>query len=135
MINTDKLDWQLQEITYAATALMLAVAKADFDEDPEEELVVVETIRSLFDIDDETLDRLLIYAHMGTDSSNLSELTDLVNIHYDRSDKLALMDCLWRVAFADGRIDHYEEQFITQVSELIDLSKAEVDASRERTSP
>lgn len=33
MINTDKLDWQLQEITYAATSLMLAVAKAGFDED------------------------------------------------------------------------------------------------------
>jgi uncharacterized tellurite resistance protein B-like protein len=94
MINTDKLDWQLQEITFAATSLMLAVAKADFDEDPEEELVVVETIRTLLEIDDETLDQLLIYAHTRKDSHDLPEFTDLVNRHYDYDDKQALLDCL-----------------------------------------
>ncbi|HAK52765.1 MAG TPA: hypothetical protein DCM54_12810 [Gammaproteobacteria bacterium] len=134
MINTDKLDWQLQEITYAATSLMLALAKADFDEDPEEELVVVETIRSLLDIDDETLDQSLIYAHTKTDSIDLKEFTDLVNTHYDKDDKIALIDCLWKVAFADGRLDHYEEQFITKVSSHIEVSN-DVAASKERMVP
>ena len=135
MINTDKLDWQLQEITYAATSLMLALAKADFDEDPEEELVVVETIRSLLDIDDETLDQLLIYAHTKTDSTDLKEFTDLVNTHYDKDDKIALLDYLWKVAFADGRLDHYEEQFITKVASHIDVSDDDVAASKERMAP
>lgn len=132
MINTDKLDWQLQEITYAATSLMLAVAKADFDEDPEEELFVVETIRALLEIDEETLDQLLIYAHTRTDSHDLSEFTDLVNRHYDDDDKQALLDCLWRVAYADGRIDQYEEQFIIKVATEINLTESDVTASKER---
>lgn len=132
MINTDKLDWQLQEITFAATSLMLAVAKSDFDEDPEEELVVLETIRSLLEINDETLDQLLIYAHTRTDSHDLTEFTDLVNHHYDDDDKQALLDCLWRVAYVDGRIDHYEEQFIVKVATHINLSEFDVAASKER---
>ncbi len=134
MINTDKLDWQLREITYAATALMLAVAKADFDEDPNEESVIVNTIKSIFTIDDEVLQGLMTYAHARTDSSQLTEFTDLVNQHYDAQDKLALIDCLWQVALADGRIDLYEDQFISRVASLISVDKSAVQSSKDRAS-
>lgn len=134
MIDTDKLDWQLQEITYAATALMLAVAKSDFKEDPEEVAVIANTVKSIFDISDETMDELLAFAHSTTDTSHLSEFTDLVNEHYDDRDKIMLTDCLWQVAVADGRIDHFEEQFIAGVAKLIDVSAAEVQASKKRVS-
>ena len=60
--------------------------------------------------------------------------TDLVNTHYDKDDKIALIDCLWKVAFADGRLDHYEEQFITKVSSHIEVSN-DVAASKERMVP
>jgi uncharacterized tellurite resistance protein B-like protein len=134
MINTEKLDWQLQEITYAATALMLAVAKSDFEEDPQEEAVIVSTVKSIFGINDDTMAELLKYAHSTTDNSNLSEFTDLVNLHYDDNDKITLTDCLWRVAIADGRIDHFEEQFIASVAKLIGVSEAQVQASKQRVS-
>ncbi len=135
MINTDKLDWQLREITYAATALMLAVAKADFDEDPNEETMVVTTLRTLFNIDDQTVKGLLEYAHAMTDAQQITEFTDLVNQHYDENDKLELITCLWRVAFADGRIDHFEQQIISRVARLIDVSEADVLAGKDRAAP
>ena len=113
---------------------MLAVAKADFDEDPDEESLIIETIKSIFEIDDDVLARLLSYAHSKTDSSQLTEFTDLVNQHYDTNDKRSLIDCLWRVALADGRVDLYEEQFIKRVAELIAVAADEVQASKARVS-
>ena len=96
---------------------------------------MVKTIRSTLDIDAETLDQLLIYAQTKTDSTDLKEFTDLVNTHYDKDDKIALLDCLWKVAFADCRLDYYEEQFITKAESHIDVSDDEVAASKERMAP
>ena len=63
-------------------------------------------------------------------------ITNLVNTHCDRDDKLALLvDCLRKVTFADSRPGHYEEQFITSVAGHIDLSDGKVAASKNFMAP
>jgi uncharacterized tellurite resistance protein B-like protein len=96
--------------------------------------VIVETIKSIFSINDKVLQGLMAYANATTDSGPLSEFTDIVNQHYDSDDKLALLDCLWRVAIADGRVDLYEEQLIARVAGLIGISDNDLRASKARVS-
>ena len=33
--------------------------------------------------------------------------------------KIGLVDCLWEIAFADGRVDHFEENTIRKIADLI----------------
>ncbi len=112
----------LYEIRYAAAALLIACAKSDFEEDPDEEDVIVSILKTRFDIDEELLDQLIVFADAQTGTMSLESFTHLVNKHYSDEHKLVLVEDLWRVAFADGRIDRYEDIFINRVAGLINVS-------------
>lgn len=117
---------QLYEIRYAAAALLIACSKSDFEEDPDEEDVIVELLQKHFDVDEALLDELIGVADRMTSSASLEFFTDLVNKYYNQDAKLVLVEDLWRVAFADGRIDQYEDLFIGKVAGLISVDPEQV---------
>lgn len=122
-----------REIQYATAALLLEVAKADFEQDELERAVIVAMLRDTFDLDENTLQSLVKMAETATrDATDVYQFTMLVNEHYHYEDKARLIENLWRVAYADGRLDRYEEQFIRKVAGLIyvahsDFIKAKID--------
>ncbi len=110
-------------IQHATAALLIELAKADFDHDDLERAVITAMLRDTFDLSDEMLDELMQLADEATsDAHDVYQFTALVNDHYDYSDKETLIENLWSVAYADGRLDRYEEQFIRKVAGLIHVS-------------
>ena len=126
---------QKHEVRYAAAALLVTCAKADFVEDPDEQKLIVELLESKFDIDHDMIVSLMDYADEQTGVKGLQEFTNLVNEHYSADDKQLLVENLWRVAYADGRLDKFEEQFVSRVAFMIDVSADQVQASREAAAP
>lgn len=115
-----------QDIQRATAALLIELAKADFDEDPLERQLIVAMLRDTFDLEDSVLDELMAAADDATsEAHDVYQFTQLVNDHYQYDDKLKLMENLWRVAYADGRLDRYEEQFLRKVSGLLHVSHAD----------
>ncbi|MCB1647818.1 MAG: TerB family tellurite resistance protein, partial [Pseudomonadales bacterium] len=57
--------------------------------------------------------------------NDLFQFTELVNDHYTYEQKCSLVENLWQVAFADGRLDKYEEQFIRKVAGLLHLAHSD----------
>lgn len=114
------------EVRYAAAALMLVCAKSDFVDHPEEERAIVRLLESVFDLDQPAIDELVAVTDTETVVQGIERLTGLVNRHYTLEDKQILIENLWHVAFADGRLDEFEEQYIARVAFMIDLSQAEV---------
>jgi uncharacterized tellurite resistance protein B-like protein len=126
-----RFDRESYEFRYATVALMIACMKSDFDEDPEEASVIIDILRKTFDINESTIEQLMQMADASTDVDNLVDFTDLVNESYAEQDKRFLVENLWRVAFADGRIDKYEEQFIRRVAALIKMTDEDIGQARE----
>lgn len=126
-----RFDRESYEFRYATVALMIACMKSDFDEDPEEEAVIIDVLKKTFEINEQTIEQLMRMADASTDVDNLVDFTDLVNEYYAEQDKLFLVENLWRVAFADGRLDKYEEQFIRRVAVLIKVPDSDVEQTRE----
>ena len=122
-----------REIRYATAALLLEVAKADFEQDELERAVIIAMLRDTFELDNETIDQLVQMADSATrQAHDVFQFTQLVNEHYDYDNKTRLIENLWKVAYADGRLDRYEEQFIRKVAGLLhvahsDFIKAKVD--------
>ena len=56
------------------------------------------------------------------ESTSLYGYTREVNDNFDYQSKLDLLDQLWRMAFADGNIDKYEEHVVRKISDLIHIS-------------
>lgn len=117
-------------IQYATAALLIEVSKADSDEDEVERAVIRVMLQDTFDLDDETLDKIVELADDGSESRDVNQFTNMINEFYGEADKKKLVEYLWVVAFADGRLDKYEEQFIAKVAGLLGLSDGDLNQAR-----
>lgn len=104
----------------ASAALLIELSKADFDQDDTE----LKTIRSLLakehDISHEEIDELMALAEEQFEDDNAYHpYTSLINQHFTQEQKVRLLETLWKVAIADGKISKYEDHLIRKISELI----------------
>ncbi|MCB1707739.1 MAG: TerB family tellurite resistance protein [Halioglobus sp.] len=103
----------------AAAALLIETARADFSEDGAEEAVLTTLLRETLGLDTAQVNELLVQASAQLDeAASLYDFTRVINDHYSAAQKLELITNMWRVAYADGRLDKYEEYLIRQVAEL-----------------
>lgn len=120
----------------AAAALLIELSKADFDRDAREQQVIVEAVRTTFNLDPSTVHELLADAEKANaQSTSLFEFTHVINEYCDEQSKYALVRELWRVAYADGNIDKYEDYLIRKVAELIYLPHALYIRAKMEVSP
>lgn len=135
--DADDQETREREIRCAAAALLIEMARADFQEDDLERALILAMLRDTFDLEDNVLDELVKMADAALDEAHdVYQFTQLVNDHYSYDDKQNLIAKLWHVAYADGRLDRYEEQFIKKVAGLLhvshpDLIKAKVGVMTE----
>ena len=120
-------------IEYATAALLIELAKSDFAEHPTERQLIIAMLRDTFALADADLQELLALAESGTsDANDIFQFTSLVNDHYTNDQKIMLLENFWKVAYADGRLDKYEEQFIRKVAGLINLPPSEFTKTKHR---
>ncbi len=124
------------EIHLAAAALLMEIARADAGIDDREQEAVVASLRRAFDLSEEALQETAELAVTATDEAeDLYKFTRLVNVHYRAGEKQALVEDLWRVAWADGAEDNYEEHYIRKIAGLIHVSQSEFVQAKQRARP
>ena len=128
----DEESGECHEVRFAAAALLVVCARADFEEHSEEQSTILDLMENTFDLDEEGLHELLDLVDPDAAVTDLQEFTKLVNQHYFAQDKRVLIENLWRVALADGRIDRFEEQYIARVAFMISVSGDEVSSAQAR---
>ncbi len=103
----------------AAAALLVETARADFSEDQVEDAALRSLLCETLELRPQEIDEILRQAVAQLDeATSLYDFTRVINDHYSATQKLELISCMWRVAYADGRLDKYEEYLIRQVAEL-----------------
>ena len=131
--SEEESESEVSGIEYATAALLIELAKADFDEDILERQLIFATLRDTFELSDEDLEELVSLAESASaDANDLFQFTSLVNQHYSNEEKILLLENFWKVAYADGRLDKYEEQFIRKVGGLINLPPSEFTKTKLR---
>lgn len=103
----------------ASAALLIETARADFNQDAEEEAALESLLCESLSLSREEVHALVERASDRVDAAiSLYEFTRVINDHYGPAEKLELIAAMWRVAYADGNLDKYEEHLIRQVAEL-----------------
>lgn len=111
-----------RDIQLASAALLVEVSTADHSLDAREEQTIIEAIRKTYALDQTDIDSLLQEAKAAsTNSPSLYDFTRVINEHCSEEEKYKLIHECWRVAFADGRLDKYEDHRIRKIAELIYL--------------
>ena len=107
----------------ATAALLVELARSDFSESEAEVAAIRHLLQKRFSLGDEAIDKLLAEAGRRADRAvSLHEFTHRLNRELPESDKLAIVEMLWRVSHADGRIDKHEEQLVQRVAGLLHIS-------------
>ena len=110
----------------ACSALLIEVAYADKTFDESEIISLKESLKDSYNLDEEIIEELISDAKKTVDeSTSLYEYTRVVNDEFDYSDKLELLSRIWKLAFADGNLDKYEDHLIRKISDLIHISHSD----------
>lgn len=110
----------------AAAVLLLELARADTEHHPAELVALRAGLIREFEVPEATLDSLLADAEAQAKSSvSLFDFVQTLNRAMSQDEKRQLLGLLWRVAYADGRIEANEEHLLRRLSDLLHLSHAE----------
>ena len=119
-------DDKISSLDKACSALLIEVAYADKVFDESEINSLRESLKETYDIDEQIIDELISEAKKTVDeSTSLYEYTRVVNDEFNYSDKLELLSRIWKLAFADGNLDKYEDHLIRKISDLIHISHSD----------
>ena len=110
----------IRDLQLASAALLIEVSTADHQRDPREEAVIIAAISKTYDVDQSDIEEILKEAHIASaNAPSLYDFTNVINQHCSEEQKYALVRECWRVAYADGNIDKYEDhQNATQKAHL-----------------
>ena len=104
----------------AACALLFEMVKADFEISASELQAMRRAVQTVIKIDDGTADTLIQLAQEESEAAtSLYPFTRLINDNYSLEQKRELVKALWMIAFADGRVDRYEEHYLRKLVDLL----------------
>ena len=114
-------------IRKATAVLMIDVARADHVFEPEEFEHVIERITTHFDLAPQEAAELVNNADEAAEGlTSLHDFTQLLHNNLDEREKAHVIGLLWEVAYADGRLDKYEDSLILKISDLLHVSRGRV---------
>ena len=112
-----------EKALHMATALLLVeVGQADFKWDDAEISVIIKRLADTFSLPVSEAEMLFEQARKQSCAEvSLHPTLRAINDSCDKQQKRKILEDCWRVAFADGKIDRYEEHHIRRIAELLYL--------------
>ena len=111
-------------VRLATAVLMVDVARADNEFSAEEFDRVVSLATRHFGLAPEQAAELTNAAdETAEDLVSLHEFTQLLHAELSDSEKADVVRLLWRVAFADGELDRYEDALVLTIGDVLHVSR------------
>lgn len=109
-----------QILHLASAVLLLEVSRADFDIQDEELISIAQSLSERFNFSDNEANNLIKLARTEQDSHvSIHPFIKIINDSCSAEEKKILLEDLWRVAYADDKLDKYEEYQIRKVADLL----------------
>jgi uncharacterized tellurite resistance protein B-like protein len=119
----DGLLEQREPIETLTAALLIELSRSDFSESEVEARAIRQMLRDRFRLDETALEALITSAKKRADkATSLHEFTHRLNQELPEAEKLAIVEMLWKVSHADGRIEKHEEHLIQRIAGLLHIS-------------
>ena len=94
---------------------------------------ILDLLTGRFGLDDEAAAELLELGRAEAESAgSLFQFTELIDRHCPPEEKAALIEMLWEVAYADRRLDKYEEFLARKLSDLLHVPHREMLQAKHR---
>ena len=122
--DTDIQD--ISDLDNACAALLVEIAFADKDFNESEQNSLKKSLMECYKISEEDINEIIEDAEITVkESTSLYGYTRIVNDKFEYPNKLNLLKNMWKIAYADGSLDKYEEHLIRKTSDLIHISHSD----------
>jgi uncharacterized tellurite resistance protein B-like protein len=104
----------------ASAALLVEVARADFEITPEELARLIGLLATTFDMSPADVELVTQQANDQVENAvSLHDFTRVINEHCSPEERNELIGLMWDVAAADGDLSKYEDHLIRRVADLL----------------
>ena len=119
------------DLRLATASLLLEMARADDEEQPEERKAAGEMLARHFSIEREAAEALLARADERlTHAVSLYEFTRVLNDTLSPAERRRVVQMVAEVAASDGHFDKHEQHLLSKLADLMHLRRAEYAAIR-----
>jgi len=102
--------------------LLVEVMRAEAEIGEAERRTAVAALHTQFGLADDEVQRLLELATRTSDgASDYFSFTSRINDGFDMAHKLQIVEHMWRVAYADGRLDAAENHVMRRIADLLHI--------------
>jgi len=104
----------------ATAALMVEMLHADEQVTKQEEEKLQQLLKQRFNLSNREIESLINLANNEKhEATDYYQFTSLLNEYYSQQQKIALVEDLWKLAYADHELDKYEEHLLRRLAELL----------------
>lgn len=125
---------RFDEVQIAVVALLVrAASTADSQFDEKERATIARLVASHFNLgDDEVAALIEAAASDEAKTLDLHRWAQAIKKHYEEAERVALIEKMWEVVYADGVLDDYEANLLRRVAGLIYVPDRESGQARLR---
>lgn len=107
----------------AAAALLIHISMIDGETSPRERESLHAVLKREFSLDDETTDELIEAATAADrEAVDLYSFTSLLNRSLNEEGRRRIVEMMWQIVFADGRMNEFEDNIVWRASDLLGVS-------------
>ena len=121
--NAKPEDNDANELARLVTALMIEAGNADGSLDKAEQTLIIEVIARQFELDEAQAAEMMNAAvDQSAERVELHSLLRRLRDNSDYEERLGVMEMVWMVVLADGKLDHIEAQLMRRLAGLLFVS-------------
>jgi uncharacterized tellurite resistance protein B-like protein len=121
----------LGAVRLACAVLLVEVMKAQPEVTEAERKAVAHALHRRFSLGEDELHRLIGLAEQASrQAGSFHEFTAELNAALDQPEKIAIVETMWQVAYADGSIDAHENHVISRIAGLLHVTHGEYIAAK-----
>lgn len=125
-------NWSEQDIQLAKAALLIEVASIDQEFDHSEQQKLRKILERMDGLHHDDLEELINRGQQASsNATSLYQFTQIINGCLEYAEKKQLLEDLWHMAFADGKLDSYEEHIIRRTADLIHVRHSDFILSKQ----
>lgn len=116
-----------RRIQVATAVILLEVAHADEDFSESEREHILDILKNQFSLDEESVHELVqVSEEQLRRSIDIWHFTEIINNSYDSEEKYRVIEKVWQVIYADGRLDKYEDYIVHKLARILHISHAQM---------
>lgn len=111
------------DIRIATCALLLEMSNIDGEFSALERENIISILKKDFDLSDEYTTTLLEASNEELKGSiDLWQFTNLINQNYSMEEKIRVIETVWDIVYADGKLDKHEDYLVHKLANLLRLT-------------